>query len=381
MTRLGALVACLVVGLAAFPADAESPRSMLYPRPRTGVRFEHARHAKIACLRCHASVVRSVSAADRNLPLEEVCQPCHAKETRPLSGGRPQHALAGCTTCHVGYRGGPTAPPQEPHPEARVHFSHRLHGERGVGCESCHPLQQGSPTLPSMSTCLACHEKTRAPSRCGSCHLTTKEGLLRTRFGSEILLPRGTLRADAHDAGFRRQHAAQARRAPSYCASCHASEQCLRCHNGTLRPLELHRGDYASFHAQDARRDQPRCASCHRSQTFCLGCHQRSGVASSAGGGFKPSTGLVFHPPGFSSVVPGPTHHAHAARRNLRTCTSCHTEESCIRCHGSRGVGKGGFSPHGPGFVRSPTCRMLAARNVRVCLRCHAGSDPKLTCQ
>ncbi|MCK5798891.1 MAG: hypothetical protein KAI47_16980, partial [Deltaproteobacteria bacterium] len=224
----------------------------------------------------------------------------------------------------------------------------------------------------------------RATRRCGSCHLTKKSGKLRTHFGSARLEPRGTnVVGAAHTPNFKRRgHARAARRDRRYCATCHRTSTCLRCHAGTSKPMRVHRSDYVTHHAMDARLNQPRCSSCHRSQTFCRSCHLRSGVApGSRGGGFKPSTGRSFHPPGFASQKVGSHHHSYAARRNIRSCTSCHSEQSCIRCHGTLSRKKGGFSPHGAGFRGSAKCRSLSRRSPRVCIKCHRPGDPNLRCQ
>ena len=233
-----------------------------------------------------------------------------------------------------------------------------------------------------MARCMGCHQKERVSQRCVVCHLSGKAGRLITNFGGRRLRPQGSLKSDAHTPLFSRKHAQVARGNKRYCENCHKSVDCLKCHSATLRPMSIHRADYATLHGLDARVNATKCKSCHRSQTFCLSCHQRSGVAqTSVWGGFRPNTTLAFHPAGFNATVRGPNHHAFAAKRNIRTCASCHQEKSCIRCHGARSAGLGGFSPHPAGFARSLKCRSLAARNQRVCLKCHAGGDPRIGCQ
>ena len=80
--------------------------------------------------------------------------------------------------------------------------------------------------------------------------------------------------------------------------------------------------------------------------------------------------------------TPRSTSHSLAARRNIRTCVSCHREESCLTCHSTDPTRGPTFSPHGPGFGGTARCRFLAARNQRACLKCHAaggdGDDMRL---
>lgn len=381
---LGLSLLLLLGGLGAVAATPGG-RSLLYPRARAVLRFSHAgAHSKQRCQRCHRDVERSIAASDRHVPREASCQPCHRKKTRQNELERmPTGArVKACASCHQGYRGG-AAPARLNLPAARLRFSHRLHHDKGVGCTTCHAVQKGRPAMPSMASCLSCHRRQRASLRCATCHLTRKDGRLRTRFGLGRLRPQGSVIGARHTPAFeRRGHASLARMHRKTCETCHRPATCLRCHAGSSKPLRIHRSDYLTHHAMDARLDQPRCSSCHRSQSFCLSCHLRSGVSSgSRAGGFKPSTGRSFHPKGFNAQTAGPGHHASAARRNVRTCTSCHSEKSCIRCHGTVSKRGGGFSPHGPGFALSAKCRSLSARSPRVCAKCHRAGDPKLRCR
>ncbi|MBK6848614.1 MAG: cytochrome c3 family protein [Proteobacteria bacterium] len=395
---------------------------MLYPRQPGGLRFDHARHAALACERCHRDLDQPSAARDDHFPREAVCRPCHAALTRPdpspsaAAGPAPTPSPpptaratpapapaadpARCRTCHPGWQAGANSPPRPWRPRPRLRFSHPVHAAAGLDCATCHrfaapasaspagsarsprPGPTATPPYPPMAACTACHAERRAPNRCATCHLTEKDGRLVTRFGAERLVPTSAARGDAHLPLFARQHASAARAGRDRCLSCHQERDCLSCHAGLVRPMSIHGGDYLTAHALDARRDQPRCASCHRSQSFCLSCHQRLGVAQ--GGhkptAFRPDTARAFHPPGFNAATRGPEHHAWAARRNVATCTSCHTEQTCLTCHADAARGGGGFSPHGPAFARSARCAALARRNPRVCLKCHAAGAPELGC-
>jgi hypothetical protein len=378
------IVCVIILTIAPVWANGESKRSVLYPQAPKTIRFKHASHAKTGCSKCHESVSKSVSAGDQNSPRESVCRGCHADITRSKDSDRiaKESEKAGCKKCHVSFdtRGIPRAGQTN---LARLRFSHRLHHDRGIPCGSCHG-NSASITMPAMASCIDCHGKKKVSLRCQSCHLTEKSGRLKTSFGADKvrLIPRGTAKGASHTAIFRKRHAGAAMGNKRYCETCHAPADCLACHGATLKPMAFHRNDYVSHHVLDARKNDPKCASCHQSQSFCLSCHLRTGVGQdSRNGGFKPNTGQRFHRPGFTSTTVGPTHHSYAARRNAAACASCHREESCIRCHGTRQLRRGGYSPHGPGFRRSAKCRSLASRNQRVCVKCHRVDDPNVSCK
>jgi len=297
------------------------------------------------------------------------------------------------------------------HPNLK--FNHKLHATRGIACALCHAgaeMQQGPVTradLPLMASCLGCHDGKQATARCSACHLTEPDGRLKTKLvsgatmaagGSGPLVPSGSLRGiDAHGPTFRRDHA-QAGRDESYCLTCHKRNECIDCHGGVVKPPDIHPSDYVSLHAVDARRNTPDCSACHRTQSFCVGCHQRSGVAADPEGGipgrrpmnpFGTGTGLKsFHPPGWArdatgAVISTPRSNSHslAAKRNIRSCASCHREESCLACHSADPTRGPTFSPHGPNFAATARCRFLAARNKRACLKCHAVGSMELSCE
>ena len=44
--------------------------------------------------------------------------------------------------------------------------------------------------------------------------------------------------------------------------------------------MEFHAGDYLATHAVEARRGTPDCSACHRAESFCVACHERSGLTN-----------------------------------------------------------------------------------------------------
>jgi hypothetical protein len=383
-----AVAACIAWVARARAGDA--PSSVIYPTQALPISFSHRLHAArgATCARCHPAAGASLRASDDLMPREAACtgEGCH---TIDLAA-----AGAGCATCHVGWDG-QGEPARVVVPAPNLKFTHKLHGERGMTCEGCHAVAQVDMAtraqLPRMASCLTCHDGAKAPAKCSVCHVAEAAGRLRTSFPEGQLVPSGSLGPgyEAHDATFRTDHR-RAGRQKDACLQCHAERLCLDCHDGQLKPMDFHGNDYARLHAVDARRNTPDCASCHRAQSFCQGCHVRSGVSAGRGAG-KPSDfaqdratqpgAAQFHPPGFTGPRAGNAqHHAVAAQRNLRACASCHREDFCQRCHaGPGGGGDGavtgggprGVSPHGRAWKGSRRCEALADKNPRLCLRCH----------
>lgn len=413
--------------IASSGARAAEPSPLIYP-PAIGspagapavnapMSFSHATHkaAGATCESCHQAAATSVSAADDLLPAEAACRSCHKIDrTQPakvVPHGQPD---ARCDSCHTGWAGTNInlEPPRLVMPRPNLKFNHRQHVSRGVACQTCHPkvaasAQAADSDLPMMASCLGCHDGRQATARCGACHLTLPDGRLKVdlarvdRNGATTLgrlVPSGILRGfDAHTPGFRTHHK-QAGREESYCLSCHKRSECVDCHGGVVRPSDIHPSDYATLHAMDARRNTPDCSSCHRNQTFCLGCHQRAGVSADPEGGvlgrqprnpFGTGTQLKrFHPPGWVRdeagapiAAAGSASHSFQAKRNIRSCASCHRESTCLECHSTDPTRSASFNPHGPGFAESAKCKALKDRNRRACIKCHTAGAPELDCR
>ncbi len=359
----------------------DGPSHLIYPTQRLPLHFQHDRHLAMpgmTCVRCHASASSSARVEDSLLPTEASCAPCHSVDrAHPTTAAA--NPLGGCDLCHDGWR--PEAPMRVARaevPAANLRFSHARHMAQGMSCERCHEGVRGVGLatrleLPRMSSCLTCHRPGGAPDRCATCHLTQPDGRLQTRFGDEWMNPPRWMNGLHHDADFWFTHRTSAAQDGSRCAVCHTEGECAACHDGRVRDRRTHPNDYLTMHPVDARMNSDRCGSCHRASTFCVACHQRAGVATSS-----PTASRAlgrFHPPAevWSTGPVTLRHHGVEARRAMRTCTSCHSEQDCVTCHATLGRGGGGFSPHPPSFLSR--CGALLRASERPCAVCHEDVD------
>ncbi|TNF30154.1 MAG: cytochrome C [Deltaproteobacteria bacterium] len=367
---------------------------LVIPDQEIPLRFSHEAHlagGKMQCVDCHRAALGSVRAKDVNLPRESVCLDCHDIEA---PDAKPQ---ARCETCHPGYvprwRPGKSQtrtshvenhPPAVRLPEPHLKFNHKIHVERGITCARCHgdmskhQLATRENALPVMGTCLACHDGKQAPDACTTCHVAAPDGRVQTDLPGGKLAPAGWYHQDAHDDDWLRTHRFAASVGDGHCAACHTENECMDCHNGVRKPLKVHPNNWALMHPVAARKNVPDCASCHRSQTFCADCHQLAQVSPDAPN--RPPDAVRFHPDGWVDAQGrrGANHHAFEAQRNIRSCASCHTEDTCMECHSVKTLG---VNPHPPGFVGSGACERMAAKNARVCTRCHFEGSSQLRCR
>jgi hypothetical protein len=372
---------------------SREPSLAVFPRQTMTIRFNHAKHVKglkQSCKACHAEAYASTSASDRLLPDPiKTCDRCHdvdhtnraAVKAGTDSGGQ-------CSHCHLGGADRQGRVARFVIPNANLHFNHKKHLDRNIGCAQCHgqvgEIEQATrDQLPRMAGCLTCHDMSGAArgdakSECSTCHLTNPDNTMKTRFGGETLEPPAWLHSAGHGADWLTRHKAVAANDSAFCGSCHTSSDCTNCHDGKVRPRDVHPNDWLSMHAQAARQDSPRCVSCHQLQTFCADCHRRVGVARDAPSGNR-AIGMRFHPPPseWTNAPRGRGHHAWEAERNLNACVSCHTERDCTTCHATRGLNGGqGVSPHPINF--GSKCNLAFQRNPRSCLVCHQQDDRSL---
>ena len=395
-----------VVPLKWMPPGANAspvPSDEIFPPQTLTIRFDHRLHSqqlKQRCEVCHGAAARSTKAADRLMPNPATtCDSCHNVDHSTLgrvvagqrSGSaaapRPENASGQCTLCHLGENagvGGRVAKLVIPPPKLRM--NHQAHLDRNISCPHCHGVVQelGMATreqLPRMAGCFACHAMSgaargEAHGDCTTCHLATPSGRLETALSTGTLKPPTWLHGAAHGPDWRARHKDVAGGNSGLCASCHANRYCTDCHDGKVRPRDVHPGDFLSAHPQAARQDSPRCVSCHQLQTFCGDCHRRTGVARDAPSANR-LAGRRFHPaPAVWSNGPrSPQHHSWEAQRNLNACVACHTERDCVTCHATKGIrGGAGVNPHPAGFASK--CGLARQRNARSCLVCHPSNDP-----
>ena len=378
-------------------SDRSAGRSLVvFPAQHIALRMNHAHpaHRALPCTDCHSAGATSTSSGDLLFPDEAACAGCHADRV-----DRDVQTAETCGYCHVGFDPagtidpgeGPPLPspvvPDSTMPDPHLNFSHATHAAEHIACEHCHRdvRETGLATrahLPNLPQCMECHAPpalgdtshpiATAPSTCETCHPVEPDGTLVTTYREGVLLPPRWMAGMAHDHEWLTRHRWIAADNGPLCAECHVEDECADCHDGRVRPMRVHPGDYLTTHPVMARRDADSCTSCHAPSQFCTECHARLGLARVSAPDVR--TPDRYHPPR-AVWTEGPNLHGREARRALETCTSCHAESDCVDCHGAAGIG-GGFSPHPPGF---PGCRSAMETNARACVTCHGDDLESLT--
>ncbi|MCW5805148.1 MAG: cytochrome c3 family protein [Deltaproteobacteria bacterium] len=352
---------------------------IVYPAQRLPLVFSHRQHLArgATCATCHPTATTSRSAVDNLIPGEAACRACHPIDRAQPDGVPGAAAPTACRACHPGWQPGGVVERVYLVP-APLKFDHAAHAKQA--CDRCHGDMRRvdlatTRQLPAMSTCLGCHTTGTQVRRCADCHMTKLGGLMETRFAHGTLVPRATGLGDDHRLGFAKDHRLEASQPGATCAACHDRSECIACHDGQAKPMDFHPGNYVLTHAVEARRGKPDCSACHRAQTFCVGCHERSGVGRRGQTDYNTvDPGRAFHPPGWASSLGGENRHAGEARRNVAACASCHRDDECLKCHSAQ-PGAPRFSPHGPGWRSSARCKALDRGNRRMCLRCHVTAE------
>jgi hypothetical protein len=394
------------------------------PHPGT-LRFTHGRHAAevvhragndsvLACAACH-----NQPGADRMRVSRAVvsnCLGCHGVRTAHLSA--PDTA---CATCHlplvraVSLSRSEVAGFEAPDSHRNPDFAGRAHGklaragrgEVAASCATCHArdfcaeCHVNAPEVPAIQALgadprsLALEAKLEAPpshhrddflqrhggqagrdaGACVTCH--TRESCLACHSGSPAAaqaLPvaapgRGPgaritrQRPPSHGLDFSELHAGPASARPQSCVGCHARSECLECHRpdpATAAP-GYHPAGFLSTHPSAAYSRESSCADCHNQAQFCTTCHLNSGLVSS---GRLRGTG--YHDAKQAFLL----NHGQAARQNLESCVSCHSERDCLTCHSAQGSRR--FNPHGPGFDPAT----LRRKAPSMCTACHGATIP-----
>lgn len=248
-------------------------------------------HASVTCTRCHSALLEAAGLAGA----------AHIAE-----GGLRLEAASGstvgrvpdaaCNACHVSTdlllvtesRG--------------IRMSHRGLVEGGYQCIDCHEgVVHGTPKgklrVPTMGMCMGCHDGTKAPKSCDTCHVgrTAEDG---RRLGdAEFRLTHGPKWRSTHGLGDL-----------TACGTCHLPSKCEKCHG---MPLP-HSSSFGATHGSQAiQKGIDKCTSCH-TQAFCTSCHGME----------------MPHPQGFLSQ-----HSGIAKSYTDERCMVCHTSANCNECH------------------------------------------------
>ncbi len=333
------------------------------------------------CSTCHVSAARSTLGPERwaaiPLPVD------HAPDSflaRPEGGAVHGLLAAGndvgarCTTCHVQDQCASCHVNAERVPEITGLPPAAPGDSRFPPITAAYPLPASHETAryawahtvrvdPAGEDCATCH----TVESCTTCHIDPLPEPIEGLVHADATAAPGTAVTGApppsHDSPFfPERHGALAASAGGpnggeSCATCHAPESfCAACHerqaDGGLR---YHDPAYVIGHAADAAWNVSECSTCHNPVVFCRACHQESGLQSSGRLG-----------PGYHDAEPlWLFRHPQAARQQLETCTSCHTQNDCLQCHSQ--VGAFQISPHGPDF----DARTAWERNPVVCRACH----------
>ncbi len=309
--------------------------------------FSHAKHVdpkgrvnaktgfRADCTFCHGFDEKGVYAT---FPGHDECASCHeANGPKPLLSA--DSATADCGGCHK--------PEEIENPgfttERRfvakhvasgtyvdLKFSHQPHfrakDQYNLDCTSCHYAipesnNLASLTLPKMLDCVECHDTSKnivaslRMSNCGACHIEQRGGVAP---GSHTR----NVRPAFHNGNFRRSHEPEASEAGAKCFVCHqavtpalaAKEQCASCHK-TMVPTSHTARWKEDLHGKFASIDRQSCATCHTSDS-CSRCHNQQPRSHAPLALFLAGT------------------HARLAMLDERACFTCHTfQNTCSRCH------------------------------------------------
>ena len=264
------------------------------------------------CMMCHDSVKDcDLCHAEKKLDIPSMPRSYASIITEPVKDPSVKMyptgptSMSQCVYCH---------PDLDAIQSKTLVFAHAAHTERNYKCTSCHPAFGHSakgPAKPDMLSCYRCHglqHNTKglvAGDACYKCHPKTFN-----------LVP------DNHTKVFMKgKHKAMANARPEYCAMCHKSEFCVKCHAGksdspntpkkAVVPVDHTKADWKVKHGPIYLARKGACGSCHAPQS-CQRCHKT----------------VMPHPTGWIE------NHKPAPGVTTADCNVCHTDRSaCQKCH------------------------------------------------
>ena len=193
-------------------------------------------------------------------------------------------------------------------------FAHSAHLERNYKCTVCHPTfghTADGATKPEMLSCYRCHglehssQGLVADDSCFKCHPKSFD-----------LVPQNHTKSFVQG-----KHKKMATADPAYCAMCHKSSFCVKCHTGKsdspnapakpVVPKDHLKADWKVKHGPLYLGGKGACGSCHDAKS-CQRCHKT----------------VMPHPTGWIE------NHRPARGVSTDDCNVCHTDRAtCQSCH------------------------------------------------
>ena len=267
------------------------------------------------CTSCHAAPGMKPALSAKSTTAD--CRGCHTPEEIENPGFTEDRRMIAAHVVSGTY--------------VNLKFSHVAHFKEknrySLNCTTCHyaipqSTSLASLTLPKMIDCVACHDSDKRiaadfrMANCKVCHneqeTTGSMPADHTRFVKPIF----------HNESFRMHHDEEASAPGAKCYACHtnvvpsatAKGQCWDCHQ-VMRPANHSARWKDEVHGTIAAIDRQNCATCHTSDS-CVRCHN-----------ILPSS----HAP--LALFKGGGH-ARLAMLDERSCLTCHTfQNTCAECH------------------------------------------------
>jgi len=338
------------------------------------IRAAHLEAPDTACVVCHVPLVQAVRLSRTDVSrfpappshwAPEFGEGGHGEQARAGSRGVAAscaicHARDFCSECHVNAPEVPAIQALAPDPRSLA-----LRVELRAPASHADPtflLRHGEPARQEAAECATCHTQ----ESCLGCHEASPTVALAMHPAGPGRSPGARVqrkRPTSHGIDFSDSHAELAAARPQSCGACHARSQCLDCHrpNAADPSPGYHPAGFLTTHPAAAYTRDQSCADCHNQSQFCADCHVSAGLGSRDG-----LRGAGYHDAKAEFLL----NHGQAARQNLESCVSCHSERDCLSCHSAQGGRR--FNPHGPGFDPET----LRRKNPSMCTACHGTSIP-----
>lgn len=351
--------------------------------------FDHPKHSKLfpTCSSCHAGAMES----GRSLwPAPTSCASCHDGVIQKRVAWVPPAAR-----------------------RSNLKFDHLRHLTEATAhpaaCVDCHS-EVAAPWMavrePLVTRCFACHGLQTAhlaapDSACVTCHVPLPQSTWSRDDVAGVDTPPSHRPPDfAAAAG----HGAQAKGAngtvAASCATCHARDFCLTCHVDApeqpliqalapdprstaiaarlLAPASHESPTFLERHGRRVRTELRQCSTCH-TQESCLACHAAAPQVASAlpvrSAGRGIGAVIVRHPPA-SHQTGFAERHAGPASAKPATCAGCHVRADCLECHRPTAASAPGYHPAGF-LARHP---VAAYSRETSCSDCHNTGNFCVSC-